>query len=145
MQDLEFVQFHPTGIYGAGCLITEGLQFKFYLLLVVAFVFTLQAPCPMKLESFHFLILIFGSFRFSWWRWNSQEQWGWAIYGTICPYCKGSCIKRCSFKSNDYGDSRRSWCRYVGLYWNIHVFIKKFILTHEVWLLLLSGLKENEG
>ena len=23
-QDLEFVQFHPTGIYGAGCLITEG-------------------------------------------------------------------------------------------------------------------------
>ncbi|KAF7135221.1 hypothetical protein RHSIM_Rhsim08G0115300 [Rhododendron simsii] len=22
--DLEFVQFHPTGIYGAGCLITEG-------------------------------------------------------------------------------------------------------------------------
>ena len=24
MQDTEFVQFHPTGIYGAGCLITEG-------------------------------------------------------------------------------------------------------------------------
>ncbi len=24
MQDCEFVQFHPTGIYGAGCLITEG-------------------------------------------------------------------------------------------------------------------------
>merc|ERR1719435_519060 len=24
MEDLEFVQFHPTGIYGAGCLITEG-------------------------------------------------------------------------------------------------------------------------
>lgn len=24
VQDLEFVQFHPTGIYGAGCLITEG-------------------------------------------------------------------------------------------------------------------------
>lgn len=24
IQDLEFVQFHPTGIYGAGCLITEG-------------------------------------------------------------------------------------------------------------------------
>jgi len=23
-QDLEFVQFHPTGIYGSGCLITEG-------------------------------------------------------------------------------------------------------------------------
>lgn len=23
-QDLEFVQFHPTGIYGVGCLITEG-------------------------------------------------------------------------------------------------------------------------
>ena len=23
-QDLEFIQFHPTGIYGAGCLITEG-------------------------------------------------------------------------------------------------------------------------
>merc|ERR1712216_643974 len=24
LQDLEFVQFHPSGIYGAGCLITEG-------------------------------------------------------------------------------------------------------------------------
>jgi succinate dehydrogenase (ubiquinone) flavoprotein subunit len=24
LSDLEFVQFHPTGIYGAGCLITEG-------------------------------------------------------------------------------------------------------------------------
>ena len=28
IQDLEFVQFHPTGIYGAGCLITEGLYFQ---------------------------------------------------------------------------------------------------------------------
>jgi succinate dehydrogenase (ubiquinone) flavoprotein subunit len=27
LQDLEFVQFHPTGIYGAGCLITEGYLF----------------------------------------------------------------------------------------------------------------------
>lgn len=26
MQDMEFVQFHPTGIYGAGCLITEGCR-----------------------------------------------------------------------------------------------------------------------
>lgn len=26
MQDMEFVQFHPTGIYGAGCLITEGVR-----------------------------------------------------------------------------------------------------------------------
>ncbi len=26
MQDQEFVQFHPTGIYGAGCLITEGAR-----------------------------------------------------------------------------------------------------------------------
>ncbi len=25
LQDMEFVQFHPTGIYGAGCLITEGV------------------------------------------------------------------------------------------------------------------------
>ena len=25
-QDMEFVQFHPTGIYGAGCLITEGCR-----------------------------------------------------------------------------------------------------------------------
>jgi len=24
LQDMEFVQFHPTGIYGAGCLVTEG-------------------------------------------------------------------------------------------------------------------------
>ena len=26
LQDMEFVQFHPTGIYGAGCLITEGCR-----------------------------------------------------------------------------------------------------------------------
>merc|ERR1719329_1211548 len=26
MQDQEFVQFHPTGIYGAGCLMTEGCR-----------------------------------------------------------------------------------------------------------------------
>src|SRR5690606_17146551 len=25
-QDMEFVQFHPTGIYGSGCLITEGVR-----------------------------------------------------------------------------------------------------------------------
>jgi len=29
LQDLEFVQFHPTGIYGAGCLITEGMSIFF--------------------------------------------------------------------------------------------------------------------
>ena len=26
LQDMEFVQFHPTGIYGAGCLITEAVR-----------------------------------------------------------------------------------------------------------------------
>lgn len=26
LQDMEFVQFHPTGIYGAGCLISEGAR-----------------------------------------------------------------------------------------------------------------------
>ncbi|MDX2112340.1 MAG: succinate dehydrogenase flavoprotein subunit [Alphaproteobacteria bacterium] len=26
MEDMEFVQFHPTGVYGAGCLITEGAR-----------------------------------------------------------------------------------------------------------------------
>ena len=26
LQDIEFVQFHPTGIYGSGCLITEGAR-----------------------------------------------------------------------------------------------------------------------
>ncbi|HSR71786.1 MAG TPA: succinate dehydrogenase flavoprotein subunit [Kiloniellales bacterium] len=26
LEDMEFVQFHPTGIYGAGCLITEGVR-----------------------------------------------------------------------------------------------------------------------
>lgn len=26
LQDMEFIQFHPTGIYGAGCLITEGAR-----------------------------------------------------------------------------------------------------------------------
>ena len=25
-QDMEFVQFHPTGVYGAGVLITEGVR-----------------------------------------------------------------------------------------------------------------------
>jgi succinate dehydrogenase / fumarate reductase flavoprotein subunit len=26
LQDMEFVQFHPTGVYGAGCLLTEGAR-----------------------------------------------------------------------------------------------------------------------
>jgi succinate dehydrogenase / fumarate reductase flavoprotein subunit len=26
LQDMEFIQFHPTGIYGAGCLVTEGAR-----------------------------------------------------------------------------------------------------------------------
>jgi len=26
MEDMEFIQFHPTGVYGAGCLITEGCR-----------------------------------------------------------------------------------------------------------------------
>ncbi len=26
LQDMEFTQFHPTGIYGSGCLITEGVR-----------------------------------------------------------------------------------------------------------------------
>lgn len=26
LQDMEFIQFHPTGIYGAGGLITEGVR-----------------------------------------------------------------------------------------------------------------------
>jgi succinate dehydrogenase flavoprotein subunit len=26
VQDMEFIQFHPTGIYGSGCLITEGVR-----------------------------------------------------------------------------------------------------------------------
>ncbi len=26
LQDMEFVQFHPTGVFGAGCLITEGAR-----------------------------------------------------------------------------------------------------------------------
>ena len=26
LQDMEFVQFHPTGIFGAGVLITEGVR-----------------------------------------------------------------------------------------------------------------------
>lgn len=30
-EDLEFVQFHPTGIYGAGCLITEGCRGKYFI------------------------------------------------------------------------------------------------------------------
>ena len=34
LQDMEFVQFHPTGIYGSGCLITEGLEVKVGILLI---------------------------------------------------------------------------------------------------------------
>src|SRR5258708_8066188 len=26
LEDMEFIQFHPTGIYGAGCLVTEGAR-----------------------------------------------------------------------------------------------------------------------
>lgn len=32
LQDLEFVQFHPTGIYGAGCLITEGTEIDLFII-----------------------------------------------------------------------------------------------------------------
>lgn len=37
LQDLEFVQFHPSGIYGSGCLITEGARGEggFWLILKV--------------------------------------------------------------------------------------------------------------
>ena len=28
LQDLEFIQFHPSGIYGSGCLITEEQEVK---------------------------------------------------------------------------------------------------------------------
>jgi succinate dehydrogenase (ubiquinone) flavoprotein subunit len=35
LQDLEFVQFHPTGIYGAGCLITEGIVTLFSILIAL--------------------------------------------------------------------------------------------------------------
>ena len=38
LQDLEFVQFHPTGIYGAGCLITEGREGNISYLLVVVLI-----------------------------------------------------------------------------------------------------------
>ena len=36
LQDMEFVQFHPTGIYGAGCLITEGLSTLSQLYLIIS-------------------------------------------------------------------------------------------------------------
>src|SRR5262249_27855548 len=26
LQDMEFIQFHPTGLYGSGCLLTEGAR-----------------------------------------------------------------------------------------------------------------------
>ena len=26
ISDMDYVQFHPTGIFGAGCLITEGVR-----------------------------------------------------------------------------------------------------------------------
>ena len=35
MQDMEFVQFHPTGIYGSGCLITEGSRERVAILLIL--------------------------------------------------------------------------------------------------------------
>jgi len=37
LQDPEFVQFHPTGIYGAGCLITEGDYSAHLTVLVLTF------------------------------------------------------------------------------------------------------------
>lgn len=39
-EDLEFVQFHPTGIYGAGCLITEGCRGNHFILPCVFFLKT---------------------------------------------------------------------------------------------------------
>lgn len=44
LQDLEFVQFHPTGIYGAGCLITEGTSHIFTLHLIFDSRASIQVP-----------------------------------------------------------------------------------------------------
>ena len=41
-EDMEFVQFHPTGIYGAGCLMTEGKFFREIAFLVVLHFFPVQ-------------------------------------------------------------------------------------------------------
>ena len=52
LQDLEFVQFHPTGIYGAGCLITEGrVEYtRIYRSLVSpAFRFSWRGRLPLEL------------------------------------------------------------------------------------------------
>lgn len=48
------MQFHPTGIYGAGCLITEGLYLFIYLFLNVLM---FNGHC----EFFHLFVLYIGS------------------------------------------------------------------------------------
>jgi succinate dehydrogenase (ubiquinone) flavoprotein subunit len=68
LQDLEFVQFHPTGIYGAGCLITEG---------------------KISIDSYQCIVDNM-TIRFSWRRRVPFEFRRRTLYGTLCTYCKGS-------------------------------------------------------
>ena len=69
LQDLEFVQFHPTGIYGAGCLITEGLYS--------------QTPIKCIFDNMT-------SVRFSWRRRVPLKLRRRTLYGTLCTHGKGS-------------------------------------------------------
>lgn len=68
LQDLEFVQFHPTGIYGAGCLITEGNAY-------------------MRIDRVQWCSYIF---RFSWRGRISSELRGRTVHGALRPNCEGS-------------------------------------------------------
>lgn len=55
--DMEFVQFHPTGIYGAGCLITEGSRGESYLRSFLCFCFSFLNVI-FRISSKQFLYLL---------------------------------------------------------------------------------------
>ena len=99
LQDLEFVQFHPTGIYGAGCLITEGSRGEGgYLLNGEGERFmTRYAPTAKDLASrdvvsrsmvsqlttVDFIFLVSNSIIAD--SWNSRRSWCWTREGSRLP------------------------------------------------------------
>jgi succinate dehydrogenase (ubiquinone) flavoprotein subunit len=90
LQDPEFVQFHPTGIYGAGCLITEGCRGEGGILrnsegerfMVSIFTFLIMAIDSLTLTSLC------------------------VCTGEVRSVCQGPCLQRRRLASDDHGDQR---------------------------------------
>ena len=122
LQDPEFVQFHPTGIYGAGCLITEGCRGEGGILknsegerFMVSHnnskslrLSHLTCRCNTNSFMLYYSPFLRDSIMFSH---HSFSFLFFFLTGTLRSFCQGSCIKRCRVSCHDYGDQRRQRCR----------------------------------